>query len=110
MSGQSPQALGALSISPASGALGAIIEGVQIRNLDSLQLDLVRTLLDEYSVLVFRDQKLSPEEQIAFTAHFGVVEQHPSVISRQYSTLPSGGRSEKVISECQTSFRPFTHS
>jgi taurine dioxygenase len=77
MSDQSSQALGALSISPASGALGAIIEGVQIRNLDPMQLDLVRTLLDEYSVLVFREQQLSPEDQVAFTAHFGAVEQHP---------------------------------
>ena len=77
MNSHSRQVLGALSINPASGALGIIIDGVQIRNLDSAQLGLVRTLLDEYSVLVFREQTLAPEEQIAFTARFGAVEQHP---------------------------------
>jgi taurine dioxygenase len=73
----SHQALGALSISPASGALGAIIEGLDISKLNSAQVAAIRPLVDEYSVLVFPDQKLTPEEQIAFTAHFGPVEQHP---------------------------------
>ena len=70
-------ALEALSISPASGALGAVIEGLDVGNLDSEEIAAVRMLLDEYSVLVFRDQKLTPEDQIAFTANFGAVEQHP---------------------------------
>ena len=66
-----------LSISPASGALGAVIEGLDVSNLDSEQIAAVRMLLDEYSVLVFPGQKLTPEDQIAFTANFGAVEQHP---------------------------------
>ena len=77
MKNHSHQALGALSISPASGALGAVIEGLDISKLNSAQVAAIRPLLDEYSVLVFPDQKLTPEEQIAFTAHFGPVEQHP---------------------------------
>ena len=77
MKNHSHQALGALSISPASGALGVVIEGLDISKLDSGQVAAIRPLLDEYSVLVFPDQKLTPEEQIAFTAHFGPVEQHP---------------------------------
>ena len=77
MKNHSHQALGALSISPASGALGAVIEGLDISKLNSAQVAAIRPLLDEYSVLVFPDQELTPEEQIAFTAHFGPVEQHP---------------------------------
>ena len=77
MKNHSHQALGALSISPASGALGAVIEGLDISKLNSAQVAAIRPLLDAYSVLVFPDQKLTPEEQIAFTAHFGPVEQHP---------------------------------
>ena len=77
MKNHSHQALGALSISPASGALGAVVEGLDISKLNSAQVAAIRPLLDEYSVLVFPDQELTPEEQIAFTAHFGPVEQHP---------------------------------
>ena len=77
MKNHSHQALEALSISPASGALGAVIEGLDISKLNSAQVAAIRPLLDEYSVLVFPDQKLTPEEQIAFTTHFGPVEQHP---------------------------------
>lgn len=77
MKNHSHQALGALSISPVSGALGAVIEGLDISKLNSAQVAAIRPLLDEYSVLVFPDQELTPEEQIAFTAHFGPVEQHP---------------------------------
>lgn len=77
MKNHSHQALGSLSISPASGALGAVIEGLDISKLNSAQVAAIRPLLDEYSVLVFPDQELTPEEQIAFTAHFGPVEQHP---------------------------------
>ncbi|MBT5228070.1 MAG: hypothetical protein HOM12_09620 [Proteobacteria bacterium] len=64
-------------MSPASGALGAVVEGLDISKLNSAQVAAIRPLLDEYSVLVFPDQELTPEEQIAFTAHFGPVEQHP---------------------------------
>jgi len=74
---QSHQALEALSIRPGSGALGAVIEGIDIGKLNPGQVDAIRATLDEYSVLVFPDQKLTPAEQIAFTAHFGPVEQHP---------------------------------
>ena len=77
MKNHSHQALGALSIRPASGALGAVVEGLDISKLNSAQVAAIRPLLDEYSVLVFPDQKLTPEEQIAFTGHFGPVEQHP---------------------------------
>ena len=77
MKNHSHQALEALSISSASGALGAVIEGLDISKLNSAQVAAIRPLLDEYSVLVFPDQELTPEEQIAFTAHFGPVEQHP---------------------------------
>ncbi|MBT6348385.1 MAG: TauD/TfdA family dioxygenase, partial [Proteobacteria bacterium] len=67
MKNHSHQALGALSISPASGALGAVVEGLDISKLNSAQVAAIRPLLDEYSVLVFPDQELTPEEQIAFT-------------------------------------------
>ena len=77
MERQVPQTSVSYSLRPASGALGVIIDGLNIGKLDTGEIALIRSLLDEYSVLVFPDQNLSPEEQIAFTAHFGAVEQHP---------------------------------
>ena len=66
--------LEALSIRPVSGAFRAVIEGLGVSNLDSEQIVAVRMLLDEYSVLVFSDQKLTPQDPIAFTANFGALE------------------------------------
>ena len=77
MKAQSHQASESLSIRPGSGALGAVIESVDIGKADSNLINAIRDAFDEYSVLVFPDQHLTPTEQIAFTAHFGSVEQHP---------------------------------
>ena len=77
MAKQLPKGSGSYSLRPASGALGVIVDGLDIGKLDTEQIAVIRSLLDEYSVLVFPNQNLTPEEQIAFTAHFGSVEQHP---------------------------------
>ena len=77
MERQLPQSSVSYSLRLASGALGVVVDGLDIGNLDTEQIAVIRSLLDEHSVLVFPDQELSPEEQIAFTAHFGTVEQHP---------------------------------
>lgn len=69
--------LSPLTIRPGSGALGAVIDGLHLGELDSAQVEAIRNAFDEYSVLVFPDQHLTPAEQIAFTAHFGPVAQHP---------------------------------
>ncbi len=77
MKAQSHQAIGPLSIRPGSGALGAVVEGVDISKVNTDSVEAIRAAFEEYSVLVFPDQHLTPTEQIAFTAHFGSVEQHP---------------------------------
>ena len=77
MERQLPKGSSSYSLRPASGALGVIVDGLDIGKLDTEQIAVIRSLLDEYSVLVFPDQDLTPEEQIGFTAHFGTVEQHP---------------------------------
>jgi taurine dioxygenase len=65
---------GSLVVRPLSPALGAEIVGVDLR--DELSAQTVAQIIDawhEHLVIVFRDQKLSEDEQIRFAKHFGVL-------------------------------------
>ncbi len=49
----------------------ASVGGVDLREVhDQAALDAIRAGMDEYAVLVFRDQKLSDAEQLAFARRF----------------------------------------
>ena len=57
--------------------LGAEITGVDLsRPLDDDTFSKVAQAFYDNEVVVFRNQKLSPEQQIAFTRRFGTLEQH----------------------------------
>ena len=65
---------------PISGALGAEIHGVSLA--DALSDDAIaeiRQALLDHLVIFFRDQKLSPQQQIAFARHMGPLEEHDFV-------------------------------
>ena len=67
-----------LQIEPLSRHIGAEIKGVDISR--PLPDDVFQTIDDAYnrhSVLVFRDQTLTPEQQIAFARRFGDLEISP---------------------------------
>ena len=62
----------AIEVRPASPATGAEILGVDIgAGLDDDEFATVREALDRHGVIVFRDQTLTPESQVAFTRRFG---------------------------------------
>ena len=66
---------------PLDATFGAIVTGVNLRSLDdSIWRDLYSTWL-EYALLIFPDQHLSREEQIAFAKRFGPLEFELSPIS-----------------------------
>ncbi|MBM3572347.1 MAG: hypothetical protein FJX52_08310 [Alphaproteobacteria bacterium] len=71
------------------GALGAEIGGVDLsRPLDpAVQAEIRRAFLDHH-IIAFRGQDLTPAQQIAFTAIFGPVEQHPLYRSTQIDGHP----------------------
>ena len=73
-------AVSTLQVSPIAGALGAEISGVCLADelSDDCIADIRQALLD-YLVIFFRDQHLSPEQQIAFARRFGPLEQHEFV-------------------------------
>ncbi len=64
-----------LDISPTSGALGAVIEGVDLAGpIDDGAIGEMREALNEHGVIFFRNQKLSPEQHIAFAERFGRID------------------------------------
>jgi alpha-ketoglutarate-dependent taurine dioxygenase len=59
-------------VRPISGAIGAEIHGVDIAQpLEDKVIAEIREAFLEYLVIFFRDQKLTPEQQVAFARHFG---------------------------------------
>jgi taurine dioxygenase len=66
-----------ISVAPMTGALGAEITGVDLRNPSETELqDVYRAFLD-HLVLFFRDQDIAPGELVNFARSFGEIDIHP---------------------------------
>ncbi|MGE0802772.1 MAG: TauD/TfdA dioxygenase family protein [Lautropia sp.] len=72
-----------------SGAIGAWIEGLDLRAIGPDEVHEIRSLFLEHCLLVFRDQQLTPEEHVAFAARMGEVFTFPRV-DFGADELPSG--------------------
>jgi taurine dioxygenase len=57
--------------------VGAEIAGVRLTQLHDADVERVRATLHEHGVLVFRDQQMSRDDQLAFTSRLGPVHSHP---------------------------------
>jgi taurine dioxygenase len=69
-----------LKIHRVAGALGAEIEGVDLAaDLPDETIAAIRQALVEHQVIFFRDQSLTPAEQVAFGRRFGPLNIHPYV-------------------------------
>ena len=68
-----------LSVTRLSGALGAEIEGLQLRDLNAEQIDSIRALLHQHLVLFFPGQFLDIDSHVALGSHFGPLESHPNL-------------------------------
>ncbi len=68
-----------ITIQPLHPVFAAEVAGVDCRRpLDHDAVAAIEAGMDEYAVLVFRDQNLTDAEQIAFTRHFGELERYAS--------------------------------
>ena len=66
-----------ISVAPLTGALGAEVSGIQLRDLDDeVQAELHDAWL-EHKVLFFRDQELTRDDHVAYGRRWGSLEQHP---------------------------------
>jgi taurine dioxygenase len=69
-----------LQIRRTAGALGAEISGVDLsRELPERTIAAIRQALVEHQVIFFRDQELTPAQQVAFGKRFGPLNIHPYV-------------------------------
>ena len=66
-----------IALEPVSGNLGAIIKSVDLAKLDDETFAEIHQAWLEYSVIFFREQKLSPLQQIDFAKRFGEIHFHP---------------------------------
>ena len=70
----------AFNIRKLAGALGAEISGVDLSgDLPQGVIAAIRAALVEHQVIFFRDQTLTPEQQLAFGRRFGPLNIHPYV-------------------------------
>ena len=61
--------------------IGTEIEGLQLKDLTNQQRDELALLIAERSVVFFRDQDISPQQQKELGAYYGEVEVHVSIIA-----------------------------
>jgi len=66
----------------------AEITGVYLRDLDDPTFAQLREAFEEHSVLVFHDQHLTDDEQIAFTRRFGPLEETTRSIAQNARVAP----------------------
>jgi taurine dioxygenase len=66
-----------ITVKPVAGALGAEIGGVSLARLDDETFKEIHAAWLEHLVVFFRDQTVTPEQQIAFARRFGDIHHHP---------------------------------
>ena len=64
-----------IEVIPTGAALGAEVRGVDMSQpLGDNAFALIERAYDEYGVIFFRDQHITPPQQVAFTRRFGEIE------------------------------------
>ena len=62
-----------------SGALGAEIDGVNLKDTSAKNFRVINNFLLEHKVIFFRNQNITPKEQLKLASRFGPLEQHAYV-------------------------------
>jgi len=65
-----------------SGALGAEVSEIDLKDSSEKNFKIINNLLLEHKVIFFRNQKITPEEQLALARRFGPLEKHAYVKGR----------------------------
>ena len=68
---------------PMGAVIGAEVEGIDLRQVpDAATIDAVEDALEQYGVLILRDQDIAPEEQVAWSKAFAPLAQTQRVDAR----------------------------
>lgn len=70
-------AMQAITVKPISGGLGADIKGVDLAKLDDATFAQIHQAFLDHQVVFFRDQDITPEQQITLARRFGDIHYHP---------------------------------
>ena len=71
---------GHIAVTPQGATLGAEVGGIDLgSDLSTEAIAEIRRALLDYKVLVFRDQPITPGQQVAFARRFGELEIHPFI-------------------------------
>ena len=65
------------SFTPLTPTIGLDVKGIDVRNAPPATIERLRRAFVEHKVLVLRDQRLEPHDQLAFGRQFGAFEIHP---------------------------------
>jgi taurine dioxygenase len=68
---------GRLRVRPTGAALGAEVQGVDLRALDAASFAAIHQAWLQHQVLLFRDQALSDDDLVAFSRRFGELDEAP---------------------------------
>src|SRR5690606_34845380 len=69
-----------LRVRPLSGAIGAVVEDLDVRHVDDATVAAIRQVWLSHKVVFFPAQHLDPDEHIAFARRFGEpTEGHPVI-------------------------------
>jgi len=67
-------------VKPIVGALGAEISGIDLSEpLDDATFGQIHQVLLDHGVIFFRDQDITPEQQLGFAKHWGDIHLHPHI-------------------------------
>ena len=100
-----------VTVTPLAGLIGAEVD-VDLRTLDNATFDEVHRAFLEYLVLVFPDQQLVPDDQLAFARRFGDLYRYPHGPGMESHelvlpiNLPSGIRRGRWHSDATFDERP----
>jgi taurine dioxygenase len=74
-----PERIGAARVAPrpTGGGIGAEIAGIDLRTIDAQDFADIRRAFIDYSVLLFRGQRLGDDDLIAFSRRFGALDWAP---------------------------------
>ena len=72
-----PAAARSLEVVP-TGAVGAEVRGVDLANAGAAEIEAIKQAWYRHDVLVFRGQRLSDDDLLAFSRHFGALDPPPN--------------------------------